>query len=86
MSSRDLRGLVDLLERVDELEAGERHAEHAVDAVAPGPRRPAAAGTVSTIDRDPQAGLVDLGDEVHALDPALEQRSPRGRRPGGARR
>ena len=35
-------------------------------------------------DRDLQAGLVDLRDQVHALDPALEQRVDEDRRPGGA--
>ena len=35
-------------------------------------------------DRDAELGLVDLLDEVQALDPALEQRVDDARRPAGA--
>ncbi len=69
----DLRRLADLLEARDQLVAGERHGQDAVDAVA-GVRRHGLLRDGEHDHRDLEAGLVDLGDQVHALDPTLEQR------------
>ncbi len=69
---RGERGLVDRDDDVHELEAGERHAEHRVDAGA----RVAAdrvLGHGQHDDGDPEAGLAELGDDLLALRPTLEE-------------
>ena len=64
--------LVDAGDPGHQVVAGERHRQDAVDA-ARGPTSTGFWGTVSTMTGTPSSGLVDLLDELQALDPALEQ-------------
>ena len=56
-----------------QVEAGERHRQDAVDALV-GSASTGFWGTVRTMTGTPRLGVVDLLDELQALDPALEQR------------
>ena len=56
-----------------QVEAGERHRQDAVDALA-GVDLDRVLRDGQDDHRDAEAGLVDLLDELRALDPALEQR------------
>ena len=78
--SNSLRTGVDPGEQV---EARERHREDAVDAGLD-VGRDGVLGDGQDDDRDVEVGLVDLLDELEALDPALQQRVDEDRRPGGA--
>ena len=69
----DRRVLVDLLEPVDELVARERHRQHAVDPL-PDVDRDRLLRDRQHDDGDARARLVELVDERHALDPALQER------------
>ena len=65
--------LADAGDAVDEVEAGERHRQHPVDALC----RIGLDGVLrhgQDDDRHAETGLVDLVDEARALDPALQQR------------
>ena len=65
--------LADAADPVDEVEAGERHRQDAVDA----PLRIGLDGVLrhgQDDDRHAESGLVDLLDEARALDPALQER------------
>ena len=70
--------------RVMQVEARERHREDAVDAVPRGPGPMGFCGHGQDDDRDAEVGLVDLLDELEALDPCPGAARRRGRRPAGA--